>query len=144
MPQTVQQALSAAKLYTDDQLYRLIKLPAQAVTAAAGVLAEIGEPFAALLVDKDEVTLVLTADDLEDFGRRLPGHTASATAYRLITFDVELEPTLVGFMAQVSAALASVGVSILPFAAFSRDHLLVPSEQFSTAWDALKKLQAGG
>jgi hypothetical protein len=144
MPQTVQQALTAAKLHTDDQTYRLVKLPARAVIAAAGVLAEVGEPFAALLVDKDEVTLVLTTGDLEDFGRRLPGHTASADSYRLITFDVELEPTLVGFMAKVSAALASAGVSILPFAAFSRDHLLVPAEQFSTAWDALKKLQAGG
>lgn len=142
MPQTVQQALAAANLYTDDQIYHLVRLPAQAVTAAAGVLAEVGEPFAALLVDKDEVTLVLTAGDLEDFAGRLPGHTASAAAYRLITFDVELEPTLVGFMARVSAALASTGVSILPFAAFSRDHLLVPAEQFTAAWDALKKLQA--
>ncbi len=144
MPQTVQQALAAARLYTDDQTYRLVKLPPQAVTAAAGVLAEVGEPFAALMVDKDEVTLVLTSADLEDFGRRLPGHTSSTTAYRLITFDVVLEPTLIGFMARISAALASAGVSIMAFAAFSRDHLLIPADQFETAWNALKKLQADG
>lgn len=142
MAQTVEQALAAAKLYGDEQIYKIVHLPANAVLAAAGVLAEIGEPFSALIVDKDEVTLVLTAEDLQEFGRRLPGHVASADDYRLITFDVELEPSLVGFMARISAALAQAQVTILPFAAFSRDHLLVPAAQFDQAITALRNLQS--
>lgn len=140
MPQTVEDALRAAKLYSDDQLYRLIRLPARGVVAAAGVLAEINEPFGAVILDKDEVTLVMPDDALPDFARRLHGHAASATAYRLITLDVELEPTLIGFMARIAAALAAQGVSILPFAAYSRDHLLVPAHQFDQAWTALHAL----
>jgi hypothetical protein len=140
MSQTVETALHAAKLYTDDQLYRLIRLPARGVVAAAGVLAEINEPFGAVIIDKDEVTLVIPDEAVTDFARRLHGHSTSTTAYRLITLDVELEPTLVGFMARIAAALAAQSVSLLPFAAFSRDHLLVPADQFDKAWAALKTL----
>lgn len=144
MPQTVEQALQAAQLYTDEIEYRLVHLPSRAIMAAAGVIAEIGEPFAALLVDKDEVTLVIPADAVEVYERRLREHRLSDTTYRLITFDLELEPTLTGFMARIAAALAAAQIPILPFAAFSRDHLLVPATQFEEAWATLKTLQNNG
>lgn len=141
MAQTVRDALKQAKLFSDGETYAVVQLPAGGITAAAAVLAEVGEPFAALVVDKDEVTLVLPEDALEEFSRRLPGHRRLETPYRLLTLDVELESTLVGFMARVSAALAEVNVSILPFAAHSRDHLLVPAAQFDTARAALETLK---
>lgn len=144
MPQTVEQALQAAQLYTDEIEYRLVHLPSRAIMAAAGVIAEIGEPFAALLVDKDEVTLVIPAEAVEVYERRLREHRLSDATYRLITFDLELEPTLIGFMALIAAALAAAQVPILPFAAFSRDHLLVPATQFEAAWATLKTLQNNG
>lgn len=144
MPQTVEQALQAAQLYTDEIEYRLVHLPPRAIMAAAGVIAEIGEPFAALLVDKDEVTLVIPADAVEVYERRLREHRLSDTTYRLITFDLELEPTLTGFMARIAVALAAAQIPILPFAAFSRDHLLVPGTQFEAAWAILKTLQNNG
>jgi len=142
MPQTVKQALSAASFYSDNQLYTFARLPAAAIMAAAGVVAEIGEPFCALLVDKDEVTLMIPMEAWDDFVKRLPGHTLSPQRYRLITIDVTLEPDLVGFMAHISRALAEAGVSILPFAAYTRDHLFVAEENFNTAIATLEKLKA--
>jgi hypothetical protein len=144
MPQTVEQALQTAKLYTDHIEYSLIHLPARAIMAAAGVLAEIGEPFGAVIADKDEVTLVIPAEAVPVFAKRLIDYRAGEMNYRLITFDLELEPTLTGFMARVSSALADANVPILPLAAFSRDHMLVPADKFDAAWDALKRLQANG
>lgn len=144
MPQTVEQALQAAQLYTDEIEYRLVHLPPRAIMAAAGVIAEIGEPFTALLVDKDEVTLVIPADAIEVYERRFREHRLSDATYRLITFDLELEPTLTGFMARITAALAAAQIPILPFAAFSRDHLLVPRTQFEAALSTLKMLQKNG
>jgi hypothetical protein len=143
MAQTVEQALQQAKLYTDNTLYSLIHLPPNGIMAAAGVLAQVGEPFTALIADKDEVTLVIPAELVEDFATRLREKRVGESDYRLITFDLELEPTLTGFMARVAAALADAGVPILPFAAFSRDHLLVPADKFDAAWGALKRLQNG-
>src|SRR3954469_16054126 len=141
MAQTVAQALQQAKLYTDDTLYSLIHLPPNGIMAAAGGLAQVGEPFASLIADKDEVTLVIPAELVAEFANRLRDHRVAETAYRLITFDLELEPTLTGFIARVAEVLAAADVPILPFAAFSRDHLLVPSERFEAAWAALQKLQ---
>lgn len=144
MAQTVGQALAAAKLFSDGELYKIVHLPPNAITAAASVLAEISTPFSALIADKDEVTLVITKGDLDDYAHRLPGHTASADDYRLITFDLELDPTLIGFMARVSQVLADAQVVIMPFAAFNRDHLLVPAAQFKRAIEALEKLRGVG
>lgn len=141
MTQTVEQVLKQAVFYSDDLLYQVIQLPAQAIMAAAGVIAEVSEPFSALIVDKDEVTLVLPVDVLEEFAHRLPGHKPSPAPYRLLTLDVELEPTLVGLLARMSAALSAAGVSILPFAAYSRDHLLVPASQYEAARMTLETLR---
>jgi hypothetical protein len=143
MAQTVDEALQAAQLYSDGEEYRLIRLPAPAIMAAAAVIAEIGEPFAALVIDKDEVTLILPADTLADFARRLPGHTVSAAAYRLITLDVELEPELTGFMARIAQTLAEADIPIVALGAFTRDHLLVPSAHFDAAMTALQRLTSG-
>ncbi len=142
MTQTVESALAQATFYSDGQNYALVKLPTRAITAAAGVLAEIGEPFAALIVDKDEITLIVEEEGFEELAVRLPGHTLSPTIYRLVTLDVELVPELIGFMARISTTLAAADVTILPLAAFSRDHLLVPAAQFDTAVKSLEALKS--
>ena len=141
MAQTVQQALTQSDLISDGREYVVVKLPAKAITAAAGVLAQISEPFCTMIADKDEVTLVIPAEAVTDFAAHLPDHTVAEKYYRLITFDIMLEFSLVGFMAAVSRTLADAGVSILAYAAYSRDHLLVPADQFATAMQALQQLK---
>lgn len=140
MTQTVQQALDSATFYSDHQDYVFVRLPSAAMTAAAAVIAGIGEPFCALVVDKDEVSLVIPAEARQDFQQRLPGAEVYEQVYRLITIDVILEPDLVGFMAHLGQALAAAGISIMPFAAYSRDHLLVSAHQFDAALKALQEL----
>jgi hypothetical protein len=142
MTQTVEQILAAAQLYSDQRDYIIIRLPAAAITAAAGIIAEISEPFCALIVDKDEVSLVVPNEAWGDFSKRLPNHKIADKPYKLITFDIALEMSLVGFMAHVSQALAGANVSILTFAAFTRDHVLVPAAQFDIAMAALQKLKS--
>jgi hypothetical protein len=84
--------------------------------------------------------LVLPQEAWQEFAHRLPDHRM-ADAYRLITFDLPLDPALIGFMALVSRILAEAGVSILALSAFERDHVLVPAAQFQAAWDALRMAQ---
>lgn len=138
---SAREVFARATLYTDEKLYRVLHLPAPAIWASAGVLAEIAEPFSALIADKDEVTLVLPAATWEQFSKRLPEYEDMGDAYRLITFDLPLAPDLVGFIALVGQILAQAGVSILPLAAYQRDHILVTADQFQTAWDALRAAQ---
>jgi hypothetical protein len=133
--------LKQATLYTDDLDYLMIGLHPRAVIAAAGVLAEIGEPFGTLIVDKDEVTLIIPAADYEEFQKRLPDAKLS-DPMRLITLDVTLPPDLTGFMALVGKLLGEAGIPIIPIGAFERDHVLVPSTRFAEAWVVLEKTKA--
>jgi hypothetical protein len=143
MAQTVEQALKGAKLYTDSKSYILVRLHPGAIVLAASVMAELAEPFSALVVDKDELTLLIPADSLPAFAPRFRDYRVSDAQYRLITFDVALDLALVGFLARVSQALADAGVSIVGFGSYSRDHVLVPTEQFDAAWATLEKLTTG-
>lgn len=129
-------------LYTDDIDYIIIKFPPTGITVAAGILAEIGDPFGTIVVDKDEVTLIIPADVMDDFSKRLRDIEKSADMYRLITLDIILDFSVIGFMAGISKALADAKISILPIAAFSRDHILVKASDFNHAWDILSKLKS--
>ncbi len=134
--------LKQMSLVSDDDTYRIIRLPANGITVAAGILAEVGEPFAALVVDKNEVTLILEAEALEEYQQRLRDHRVEAAHYRLITLDVVLESNVVGFFAHISSALAAANVPIFAFSAFSRDHLLVEAAHFERAMQALNNVKA--
>ena len=140
MAQTIQQALFDATLYSDALNYRFIKLPPNAITVAAGIVAEAGNPFFAMVVDKDEVTLMLPDEACEEFQSRLKLAIVSDIRYRLITFDVILEPTLIGFMAHITKALAESGISVMPYASFSRDHIFVAETDFDKALSTLNSL----
>ena len=133
--------LANLTLFSDERDYSIIKLPARAITVAAGIIAEISDPFAVLIVDKDEVTLVMPTELEPEFDRRIPDGASSAPPYRLITIDQELDPELTGFLAALGRALAETGVPILAFSAASRDHILVPSDKYDQAISALEKLK---
>ncbi len=141
MTQTAEQVLSSTAFHTDEQVYRVLRLPANAITLGAAILAEAGIAFSALLVDKDEVTLLLREDVHLNFSKRLHAASISEQSYRLITFAEALEPDLIGFIAHISDALAKANIPILAFAAFSRDHIFVPAEDYSKAMRTLRALQ---
>ena len=74
--------------------------------------------------DKWEVTLLL---DEIDFGtiRHQIRDAKTAGNYRLLSFDVELDFAVVGFLAEVGRILADAEISIIALSAFSRDHVLI-------------------
>lgn len=141
MSQTLQDILKSAQYSSDGIIYSLIKLHPRALIIAASIAAEIADPFLTLIVDKYETTLIIPSNLVEEFEERLKGHTLSTTQYRLITLEAELEPTLIGLMATISKALAEQNISILALSAYSRDHFLVPAEQFDSAMTALNALK---
>lgn len=142
MPQTLEQVLRACAFRTDDADYRLLTLPANGITLAAGIVAEAGLPFSAMLADTDEVTMLLPDQVCQEFQGRLKLATRSDVMYRLITIDAVLEPDLTGLIASVSHSLAQAGIPILVFAAYSRDHIFVPVDNIDEALHALRSLQA--
>jgi len=88
--------------------------------------------------DKWEVTLLL---DDTDFGtiRYQIRDAKTAGNYRLLSFDVELDFSVVGFLAEVARILADAEISIVALSAFSRDHLLINQNDLAKALKVLGK-----
>jgi hypothetical protein len=65
---------------------------------------------------------------------------AADLGWKIITFDMVLPFSLVGFLARVTAALAGAGISICAMAAYSTDHILVKARDLEKALATLEKL----
>lgn len=89
-----------------------------------------------IFMDPHEVTLVLDEIDLANMHPGLSGANIES-GYRMMTFDIVLELSIVGFMAEVSLILADAGVAIFPIAGYSRDSLLIKQVDLATALKAL-------
>ena len=112
---------------THDQFSSLISDPARSPSGRSPYL---------IFSDKFEVTLVLEQADL-DRVREGSEAVRVMSGYRLLTFDAELPPDLVGFLARVSGILADAGVPVIALSAFSRDHLLIRQGDLPAALRAL-------
>jgi hypothetical protein len=60
--------------------------------------------------------------------------------WRMITFDMVLPFSLVGFFALVSGALADAGISIFSLSSYSTDHVFVKNHDLEKAVRTLEKL----
>jgi len=89
----------------------------------------------AVIRDRKETTCLV--EEPVTAGRNL---LAVDTGWKVITFDMALPFSLVGFLAKVSAALAGAGISICALSAYSTDHILVKSWDLEKALSTLEKL----
>ena len=86
--------------------------------------------------DAFETTLLL---DETDFGtlRHAVRDARIENGFRLLTFETEMDFTVVGFLAFVSTRLAEAEIPILALSAYSRDHLLIKQENLARALKVL-------
>ena len=89
--------------------------------------------------DRWEVTLLLDETDYDTMRVGLR-EARIARGFRLLTFDIELDFSVVGFLALVAQKLAEHNVPIVAVGAFSRDHLLIKQEDLSRALKVLGEL----
>lgn len=74
--------------------------------------------------DKWEVTLLLDETDFETMRVGLR-EARVEKGFRLLSLDIELDFSVVGFFAFVSQKLAEANIPIIALSAFSRDHFLI-------------------
>jgi hypothetical protein len=112
---------------TDEQWRNLLGNPALSPRMTA--------PFM-IFKDPHEITLVLDETDLVNMRAGLLAAKIE-NGYRMLTFEVVMEHSVVGFMAEVSRILAESEIAILPISAFSRDNILIKQDQLAKALIAL-------
>lgn len=94
-----------------------------------------GAPFM-LLRDQYEVTLLLDEEDWRTM-RHAARDARVEGGFRLLTLNLELDWTVVGYLARVTEIFAEAGISCGALSAFSRDHLLVKQDDLAAALRAL-------
>lgn len=93
---------------------------------------------APFMIFKDawEVTLLLDETDYETMRVGLR-EARIERGFRLLSFDLEMDFTVVGFLAFVAEKLAEADISIVALSAFSRDHLLIKQEDLAKSLKVL-------
>ncbi|MDX2030826.1 MAG: ACT domain-containing protein [Blastocatellia bacterium] len=99
------------------------------------------EGFVQMTRDKAEITLILAEDLWRELAPRFPGAVAEGRR-RLIRFDTVLDFSVVGFIAEVSAAMAEADISILSLSTYRTDAILVHESRVDDALAAAKRALA--
>lgn len=86
--------------------------------------------------DKWEVTLLLDDIDFQTI-RHAVRDAKTQSGFRLLSFDIELDFSVVGFLAEISRILAEAEISIVALSAFSRDHILIKQNDLAKALKVL-------
>lgn len=124
--------LKSAKIEVAPETFFLVSLPHKdwlTLLENPELSPRMSAPFM-IFRDKWEVTLLL---DEIDFGtiRHAVRDAKTEGNFRLLSFDVELDFNVVGFLAKVSSILAEAEISIVALSAFSRDHLLIKQQDLA-------------
>ena len=86
--------------------------------------------------DKYEVTLLFDETDFSTI-RHTVRDAKIESGFRLLTFDIELEFSVVGFLALISKILSEAEIPIVALSAFSRDHLIIKQDNLAKALKVL-------
>jgi hypothetical protein len=124
-------------LYLPETRYVVASLPLEHYGEAVDCLRD-AEGFVSLTRDKEEVTLVVAEDIWSKLAPRFAGAVAQERR-RLIRFDTVLDFSVVGFIAEISHALAEADISILSISTYRTDAVLVHESRFDDAINAIKQ-----
>jgi len=108
---------------------------------AAALVAQARGAFAALVLERDEVSVTVPRSLWEASPLRARAAREDGP-FRAITLDVDIDLDVCGYLAPAAARLAAAGVSIVPQCAFRKDHVLVPEARVDTAVRVLEGLIA--
>ncbi|MBP6821003.1 MAG: ACT domain-containing protein [Acidobacteria bacterium] len=125
------------QLYLPETRYAVASLPLEHYSAAIDCLRQ-ADGFVSLIRDKHEITLMIAEDIWQQMAARFPDAQARGD-WRMIRFDTFLDFSVVGFIAEISRALAEADISILSVSTYSTDAVLVHEAQFDAAVIAVKQ-----
>jgi hypothetical protein len=105
----------------------------------ARTLLSVASPFISVTSTGEEVTIVLRISDWEKHKVSFSSYKVAAP-YRLITFDIVLDLSVVGFLSVISSALSAEGISIYALSTYLKDHILIKEEDIDRTVNILNNL----
>ena len=125
------------QLYTPETRYAVASLPLDQYRNVLLAVQEVGD-FVSVTRDKAEVTLIVAQDIWLAMADRFPPAKTELDR-RMIRFDAVLDFSVVGFIAEISKALAEADISILSISTYLTDAVLVHESRFQDAVNASKR-----
>jgi hypothetical protein len=125
------------KLHLSKTRFAVLSIPLESYGELISCLGEI-EGFVSVTRDKEEVTLIVAEETWYELAPRFPDAQAQERR-RMIRFDTVLDFSVVGFIAEISRALADVDISILSLSTYSTDAVLVHESRYEDAVAAVKR-----
>ena len=110
-----------------DEWLKLLENPALSPRMSA--------PFM-IFKDRFETTLLLDEIDFRNVRQNIENAKIEGN-FRLLTFDSELDFSVVGFLAEVTRILAAAKIPVVALSAFSRDHILIKQTDLAAALKVL-------
>ena len=136
--ESVKRLLAETEVVVHPDDYTIVSIPRGEDAKARSLMCNL-EPFSSVTHDKAEVSVVLKGEDWEDLKGQFGGFLEDGP-YRLFSFDIVLDLSVVGFLAAVSDRLAEAGVSIYALSTYLRDHILVKKKDAEKAEETLRNL----
>ena len=125
------------QLYTPETRYAVASISLDQYLDVINAVREV-EGFVSVTRDKEEVTLIVAQEFWQQIAAGFPQAQVELER-RMIRFDTVLDFSVVGFIAEISRALAEAGISILSISTYRTDAVLVHATQFTAALAAVKR-----
>ena len=137
LSESIKEIFTKTRIFEHLNDYVIVSIDRVEEAEARGLLREVG-PFSSVTFTREEVSAVVKSDEWDTLKGGF-SRAKEAGPYRLITFDVVLDLSIVGFLSVVSALLAEEGISIYALSTYLRDHILVKKEDAYRAVEALQR-----
>jgi hypothetical protein len=124
-------------LYLPETRFAVASIPLEHYGEVVACLGRV-QDFISLTRDKEEITLVVAEEAWRKMAPRFPDAVVQE-GRRLIRFDTVLDFSVVGFIAEISRALAEADISILSISTYRTDAVLVHESRFDDAVNAVKQ-----
>ncbi len=128
---------ASTSLHIWPEKYLLVSLPTSSLPQAANIVSRCAETFAALVMERDEVSLTVPE---QVWRTQQLKASAQDGPYRVVTLDLSLNLDVFGYFAPAAVALANAGISIVPQSAYLKDHVVVHEKDLKTTVTVLEKL----
>ncbi len=138
MDEGIRQILQQTTIKTQPGSYAIVYIDPFEKEKAWTLLSDVS-PFISVTSTGEEVSIVLRLSDWEKLKANFASYRVAAP-YRLITFDIVLDLSIVGFLSVISSALSAEGVSIYALSTYLKDHILIKEEDADRAASILNNL----
>jgi hypothetical protein len=128
-------ANSTLREHPDD--YSIVMISVEEQEIARGLLMDL-KPYSSITFTTEETSVVLRSSDWERLRNNFSKYDVESP-YRLITFDIILDLSLVGYFSVISSVLAENDISIYAISTYLKDHILVKKEDIKSALHVLQK-----